>query len=148
MGRFDNQRKVKYLDDAFTITKNTELIDKYKVFVSKADGAAGQIGNPIPAKILGKPEFGDINQICTETFLAIGPFDSKEQTNNVCEYMKTKFFRFMVGIRKNKNMTQDTYSYAPLLDFNEKWSDFKLYNKYSLTQDDIDYIEYMIKSAE
>lgn len=148
LGRFDNQRKVKYLDDTFKITKNTELIDKYKVFVSKADGAAGQIGNPIPAKILGKPEFGDINQICTETFLAIGPFDSKEQTNNVCEYMKTKFFRFMVGIRKNKNMTQDTYSYAPLLDFSEKWSDFKLYNKYNLTQEDIDYIEYMIKSAE
>ena len=41
------------------------MIPKYKIFISKADGAAGQIGNPIPAKILGKAEFGDINEICT-----------------------------------------------------------------------------------
>ena len=148
LGRFNNKREVKYVNSQLTISKNKELLSKYKVFISKADGAAGQIGNPIPAKILGRPEFGDINEFCTETFLAIGPFNKREEVHNVMEYMQTKFFRFMVGLRKNKNMTQDTYNYVPLLDFKEKWSDKKLYDLYQLDQEDISYIEKMIKPIE
>lgn len=148
LGRFNNKRKVKFVSSNFTVNKHKELLTQYKIFVSKADGAAGQIGNPIPAKILGKPEFGDINQFCTETFLAIGPFDSKEITINAMEYMQTKFFRFMVGLRKNKNMTQDTYSYVPRVDFSEKWNDIKLYRYFNLDKEDIEYIEKMIKPME
>lgn len=146
--RFNNKREVKYLNSNFIINKHKELLSKYKIFISKADGAAGQIGNPIPAKILGKPEFGDINEFCTETFLAIGPFDNKIEVNNAMEYMQTKFFRFMVGLRKNKNMTQDTYNYVPLLNFKEKWNDEKLYAFYKLDEEDISYIEKMIKPME
>lgn len=73
LGRFDNKRDVRGLLDLNCVTKNKELVTQYKVFVSKADGAAGQIGNPIPAKIIGDPEFGNVNQVCTETFLAMGP---------------------------------------------------------------------------
>ena len=146
--RFNNKREVKYVNSNFIINKHKELLSKHKIFISKADGAAGQIGNPIPAKILGKPEFGDINEFCTETFLAIGPFDNKIEVNNAMEYMQTKFFRFMVGLRKNKNMTQDTYNYVPLLNFKEKWNDEKLYAFYKLDEEDISYIEKMIKPME
>ena len=146
--RFNNKREVKYVNSNFIINKHKELLSKYKIFISKADGAAGQIGNPIPAKILGKPEFGDINEFCTETFLAIGPFDNKIEVNIAMEYMQTKFFRFMVGLRKNKNMTQDTYNYVPLLNFKEKWNDEKLYAFYKLDEEDISYIEKMIKPME
>lgn len=148
LGRFNNKREVKFVGSNFTVNKHKELLTQYKIFISKADGAAGQIGNPIPAKILGKPEFGDINQFCTETFLAIGPFDSKKITINAMEYMQTKFFRFMVGLRKNKNMTQDTYSYVPIVNFSEKWNDIKLYRYFNLDKEDIDYIEKMIKPME
>lgn len=148
LGRFNNKREVKFVGSNFTVNKHKELLTQYKIFVSKADGAAGQIGNPIPAKILGKPEFGDINQFCTETFLAIGPFDNKEITINAMEYMQTKFFRFMVGLRKNKNMTQDTYCYVPIVNFSEKWNDIKLYKYFNLNKEDIDYIEKMIKPME
>ena len=128
LGRFDNKREVRYLSDINCVKKNKELISKYKVFVSKADGAAGQIGNPIPAKILGDPEFGDVNQVCTETFLAMGPFKNESEAKNLEKYLMTKFARFMVGIRKNKNMTQDTYSFVPLLDFTKNYSDDELYS--------------------
>ena len=111
----EGKREIVGLENVNFVNKNKELISKYKVFVSKADGAAGQIGNPIPAKIIGNPEFGDINQICTETFLAIGPFDNSSQAKNLMYYLKTKFCRFMIGIRKNKNMTQDTYSFVTFL---------------------------------
>lgn len=142
--RNENHREVVGLKSIEFITKNTSLISKYKVFVSKADGAAGQIGNPIPAKIIGNPEFGDINQVCTETFLAIGPFDNKTEAENLIKYLKTKFCRFMIGIRKNKNMTQDTYSYVPLLDLSKSWSDTDLYRYFNLSDEEINYIEKMI----
>ncbi|UKI44474.1 MAG: hypothetical protein L6U16_02570 [Porphyromonadaceae bacterium] len=68
------------------------FLGKWKVFVSKADGAAGQLGNPIPARIIGKAELGDPFTICTETFLAVGPFNSRQETVNVMKYFTTKFF--------------------------------------------------------
>lgn len=144
--RNETKREVVGLKSLDFVTKNISIVDKYKVFVSKADGAAGQIGNPIPAKIIGNPEFGSKNQICTETFLAIGPFDKKEEADNLMKYLKTKFCRFMIGIRKNKNMTQDTYSYVPLMDFSIEWKDEDLYKYFELSQEEINYIEKMISS--
>ena len=147
LGRFDSKRDIKYIHPS-EINKGHELIKKYKLFVSKADGAAGQIGNPIPARIIGNSEAGEKNQVCTETFLVIGPFENKNEMNNVQSYMKTKFFRFMVGARKNKNMTQDTYSFAPLLSFDKKWTDKELYKRYHLDKEEISYIESMISPLE
>ena len=154
-GRFDNVRTTIFLNDDFVVNKNEEFARHWKVFVSKADGAAGQIGNPIPAKIIGKAVIGDKETICTETFLAIGPFSSKQQCQNVVKYAETKFFRIMVGIRKNKNMTRDTYKFVPLQDFTSNsdidWSvsipeiDEQLYEKYGLSEDEIAFIEKMIK---
>ena len=158
LGRFYNKRAIRYLNNSFNIFKNLDLAETWKVFISKADGAAGQIGNPIPARIIGKAEIGYPNMICTETFLAIGPLDNEIIAKNVCTYMKSKFFRIIVGIRKNKNMTRDTYAFVPLQDFTEHsdidWSksveeiDQQLYKKYNLTDEEITFIESMIKPME
>lgn len=145
--RYENKRQVLYLKDEVVITRNLEVLPKYKLFVSKADGAAGQLGNPIPARIIGKAELGEPNTICSETFLCIFTKD-KEEAECISEYMKTKFFRFMVGIRKNKNMTHETYLYAPLQDFSHPWTDEMLYKKYGLDKDEIDFIESMIRPME
>lgn len=149
LGRFDNRRGIKYLKNYDTKDiRAKKFLNKWKVFVSKADGAAGQLGNPVPARIIGKMELGEPDTICTQTFLAIGPFSTKTVAKNVISYMKTKFFRFLVGVRKLKNMTQETYSFVPLQDFNESWTDEKLYKKYNLTEEEIDFIESMIKPME
>ena len=161
LGRFNNQRMVKginFIPNYSNDIDKQELLDNYKVFISKADGAAGQLGNPIPAKIIGKPELGSPNMLCTETFLAIGIFKYEYIAKNVIKYMKSKFFRMMVSIRKNKNMTQDTYKFAPLQDFTNKsdinWNcsieeiDKQLYKKYNLTSEEIKFIESMIKPME
>lgn len=142
-GRFNGKRDYRYIE-SIKITKNVDLINKYKLFISKADGAAGQIGNPVPARIIGKPEEGLQNMVCTETFLVVGPFVNKNQMINAKEYMKTKFFRFLVGARKNKNMTQDTYKFVPLLDFDRSWSDEDLFALFNLSDNQIDYIKTMI----
>lgn len=131
--------------EVVSVGRNSEELSKHKIFISKADGAAGQIGYPIPARILGKSEIAGLNTVCTETFLRIGPFDSEIVCKNVKTYIYTKFFRCLVGARKNKNMTQSTYSFVPLQDFNEEWTDEKLYKKYGLSEEEIAFIESMIK---
>lgn len=145
--RYKNQRQSLYLKGAVQINKNTDLVSQYKLFISKADGAAGQIGNPIPARIIGVPVLGRPNEVCSETFLCVKSKNEK-QCKNIMAYMATKFFRFMVGIRKNKNMTSDTYLFAPVQDFSKAWTDVELYKKYNLTKDEIEFIESMIKPME
>ena len=156
-GRFGGIRGLKFLKSYETKDERVQnFLGKWKVFVSKADGAAGQLGNPIPARIIGKTVVGDPMTICTETFLAIGPFIDENEAKNVSKYAETKFFRFLVGTRKLKNMTQDTYSFVPLQDFTESsdidWTlsvpeiDQQLYAKYHLTDEEVQFIERMIKS--
>lgn len=154
--RINNVRNKVYVNDRNFYSDKNNLKPKYKLFVSKADGAAGQLGNPIPAKIIGNAEFGYPGDICTETFLTAGPFENKECMENASKYLKTKFARFMIGIRKNKNMTADTYKFLPMQDFHNNqsidWSkkvnqiDRELYLKYNLDNNEIDYIESMIKN--
>ena len=91
---------------------------------------------------------GDTRTICTETFLTVAPFKNKDEAENAISYTKTKFFRFMVGIRKLKNMTRDTYLFVPLQDFTRPWTDADLYAKYHLTDEEIQFIESMIKPME
>lgn len=141
-----------------TINRNFEEIKKYRLYISKADGAAGSIGYPVPARIIGRSEIGEPNTACTETFLRIGPFNNKEETENAQKYMETKFFRALVGARKGKNMTQSTYSFVPLQDFTSSsdidWSktipeiDTQLYKKYELSEEEIKFIESMIRPME
>lgn len=155
-GRFNGERSLRFLDSVCKPTKGESMMNKWKVFISKADGAAGQLGNPIPARILGKAVTGDTHTICTETFLAIAPLSSEIEANNAVTYCKTKFFRFMVGIRKLKNMTRDTYRFVPIQDFTSSsdidWGknipdiDAQLYAKYGLTDEEISFIESMIKA--
>lgn len=144
LGRFNNERQVRTLRKDFKLSKNFELTKAWKIFMSKADGAAGQIGNPIPARIIGKPELGEPNTICTETFLVIGPFKQNE-IKHVEAYIKTKFFRFMVGTRKNKNMTKDTYNYVPVVDFSKPMTDDELYSIFNLSDKQKEYINKMIE---
>ncbi len=126
-----------------TITKDTAWVDKYKVFVPKAWG----IGNI--SKDWIKPFIGDPNSCCTETYLVIGPFDKKYIAKNVISYTQTKFFHFMLALVKiTQNTMKKAYSFIPLQDFSEIWSDEKLYKKYKLTKAEIEFIEKMVCPME
>lgn len=140
LGRIEGKRRFLSVNKSIKVAKSKDSIQKWKLFVSKADGAAGQIGNPIPARIIGKAEVGAPGTLCTGTFLMVGPFDNQKHAVNIQNYMLTKFFRFMVGIRKTKNMTRNTYKYVPLIDYSKTWSDEELFKLFDLSQEDIDFI--------
>lgn len=138
-----------YPNDGFIDNEEVKVhrdwIDKYKVYISYAYGERGNF----PYFVLGKPFFGDKGTCCSETYLVIGPFDSKEETENCISYIKTKFFRFVVLQKKNtQHATSKVYQYVPLQDFSKPWTDEELYNKYELDIFEREYIESMIKPME
>lgn len=127
------------------IEKNIQWIDKYKIFISRAYNA----GDVYPHQIIGKPIFAGTNSCCTETYVCIGPFDSAEETKNVISYIQTRFFRFLVSLIKISQMASSiVYSFVPLQDFSRPWTDADLYAKYNLTEEEIAFIESMIRPMD
>lgn len=137
------------------IRKNIELFTKkYKVFISKS------AGNPnSDFKVIGSPYVGGLNSACTDSLITIGAFDTEEEAVNCRKYVLTKFLRYLVSTLKNsQNVTQIVYGYVPLQDFTESsdidWSksvaeiDQQLYKKYNLSDEEIAFIESMIKPME
>jgi len=133
---------VGYIDKA-VIKKNVGWIDRYKIYIPKAWGI-GNMNKDWLRPFLGKP-----NSCCTETYLILGPFERKRTAENVISYTQTKFFNFMLSLVKiTQNTMKKAYSFVPLQDFNENWTDEKLYKKYKLTKDEISFIESKIKPME
>ena len=120
-------------------------VDCHKILISKAYGA----GDNYPHQIINVPFYVAPKSCCTKTYLAIGPFESESVAKNALSYMKTKFFRFLVLLIKNtQNAMQGVYRYVPLQDFTKPWTDEELYKKYNLTDEEIQFIESMIKPME
>lgn len=127
------------------VLQNENLIDQYKVFVSYAYGERGSF----PYLVIGKPFLGEPGTCCTETYLLIGPFKNKKESENVMTYMRTRFFRFLVLLKKNtQHATSKVYTMVPAQDFKQSWTDEQLYKKYNLEQSEIDFIESMIRPME
>ncbi|MFA5067193.1 MAG: Eco57I restriction-modification methylase domain-containing protein [Candidatus Izemoplasmatales bacterium] len=143
----DNYIKIySYPDDGFInkadIKQNIDFIGKYKVYIAKAYGERGAF----PYRVLSKPFLGEKNSCCSETYLLVGPFAKEEFAKNVIGYINTNFFRFLVLLKKNtQNAPRGVYSFVPMQDFSEPWTDEKLYRKYKLTKEEIDFIESMIR---
>lgn len=127
------------------IAVNSSAIKEHKVYISYAYGERGSF----PYLVIGKPFYGEPNSCCSETYLMIGPFSSETICNNVMEYMRTKFFRSLVLLRKNtQHATSKVYKYTPIQDFTQLWTDEMLYKKYGLDDNEIAFIESMIRPME
>ncbi|MFM2083712.1 MAG: hypothetical protein RLY95_530 [Pseudomonadota bacterium] len=131
--------------DLGDISVNEALIGKFKVFIPPL----GSGSDSFPHPILGRPFIGSPNSACTETYLIAGSFDNEKQATNLKTYLATRFLRFMVLLNKpTQHATQKVYQFVPIQDFNESWTDEKLYKKYDLTQEEINFIESMIRPME
>ncbi|MDR1610551.1 MAG: Eco57I restriction-modification methylase domain-containing protein [Candidatus Symbiothrix sp.] len=143
------------------ITNNREIFENYKVFISKADGAAGLIGDRDKdgkikqSRIIGKNEVAGPFEACTDTYIPIGKFDNITEAENLSKYLRTKFLRFMVGIMKtSQNIYQIVYKFVPMQNFSVNsdidWTksikeiDEQLYNKYKLSDTQIKYVDSII----
>ncbi|MBD9769335.1 Eco57I restriction-modification methylase domain-containing protein [Enterococcus faecalis] len=149
-GRENNKRTYKYVSKEY-IEEHPNMY-KWKVFVPAANGASGTIGDS-PARIISFPVLGEPNSGHTQTFISLGAFDTKFEGEALLKYIKSKFARAMLGVLKvtQNNKTQETWSKVPVLDFTKDsdidWEkplpeiDQSIYKKFSLNQNEIDFIE-------
>jgi len=127
------------------VMQNKDWLKDHKIYITMAYGA----GEDFPHQIINKPFYGEPNSCCTETYLVIGPFSSEKRTLNVLSYMKTRFFRFLVLLRKNtQHAAKGVYQFVPEQNFDESWTDEKLYQKYGLSEAEVYFIESMIRPMD
>lgn len=127
------------------LTSSIEILNFYKVFIPPL----GSGSDSFPHPILGKPFVVGPNSACTETYLVAGVFTNEKQAINLAGYLTTRFLRFLVLLNKPaQHATSKVYSFVPLQNFNESWTDEKLYKKYGLTAEEIAFIESMIRPME
>jgi site-specific DNA-methyltransferase (adenine-specific) len=135
-------------DDEITVNRN--YIKKYKVMFSKAStDHGGQPDKEGRRKIFSRVEVLPINHICTESYLVVGMYDTIEEAENMVLYLKTKFCRFLVStILLTQNISKSKFDFVPNIDMAHEWTDEKLYKKFDLSDDEIEFIENMIKSMD
>jgi len=133
----------RYAPHTYPIPTGKDSVGKFKVFVSQV------LDNGFDwTKERLKPFIGMPDDICTETFLRVGCFEDEDTARNVITYMNTKFFHILMFLKKiSHHVTSKVYQFVPLQDFSKHWTDEKLYKKYGLTEQEISFIESMIRST-
>lgn len=138
-----------YISSNAITGKNVEL-STYKLMLSKVTSEhAGEPDKEGKFKIISTIQILKPNEICTDSYLTIGNFKILEEAQNALKYLKTKFARFLLlqGV-SSINLSKEKFLFVPIQNFTQEWTDEKLYKKYGLTKEEIEFIESMIKPME
>lgn len=135
------KRDVGYISRA-EVTKSSHLIDTWKVLVPKAYNG----GDNVPHQIMGKPLIAPSPSVCTQSFLFFY-VGSEKETKSLQSYYTTRFFRFLVSLRKiTQDATHSTYVWVPVQTWDRAWTDEALYGKYGINQQEQEYIESQVRA--
>lgn len=137
------KRGIGFIDRA-KITKSVELVDTWKVLVPEAYNG----GDVLPHPVVGKSLIAPAPSVCTQSFLFFH-VDTEAEARSVRSYYCTRLFRFLVSLRKiTQHATHSTYSWVPTQDWSHTWTDEMLYEKYGITDEEIEFIESMIRPMD
>ena len=128
------------------VPRNGDRIKSFKVLIPRS-------GNPgFGNTIIGKPKISEPGTCGSNTYMVAIPDDrdlEKEEADNLLLYIRTKFVRFLVATKTSTQSTPpDAFQFVPLQDFSRPWTDEELYKKYGLTDEEIAFIESMIRPME
>ena len=151
LGREPNKRVYKYIRRDYLI--ENDYIDNFKLFIPEANNA-GKFGETLTEPTLGYPGDGS-----SDTFLNAGPFSTEIEIQNLSKYMKTKFFRALLGVKKaTQHCPPEVWKIIPMQDFTSNsdidWNvaianiDCQLYKKYGLSPEEINFIETHVKEMK
>ena len=120
-------------------------IDQWKVLMTAVQGTSAAV----ETKFLSKPIIAGPGTACTETYLVAGRFDAEEQATRYAAYLRTRFVRFLVSLRKStQHATRDVYAFVPDVPLDRDWTDAFLYERYGLTDDEIAFIESQVAAHD
>lgn len=151
LGRIGSKREYRWIKKEYV--QSNDYLDTYNVFVPEANGT-GAIGEVLSTPVIGVPVIGH-----TDTFLSIGKFADAQEASACLNYVKTKFARCLLGtLKATQHNPRDTWANVPLqnftaisdIDWNQSIADIdkQLYRKYKLDDDEIEFIEKMIKPMD
>lgn len=130
------------------ITVGTEMLQLYKVLISMGYGEGGE-SREYPRLIMGKPLVAAPPSACTETYIVAGAFKKRAEAENLAAFLRTRFARFLLGLRKNtQHITKERFQFVPALPMTEVWTDRKLYDHFGITSEEIAFIETIVRPME
>lgn len=130
------------------VTANTHLIDHWKIYVGRAAPGTGN-KDTYPHRIISTPFIGEPGSISTETYLCIGPFASREEAESALSYMSCRLTRMLILLHKpSADTTRRVYTFVPTQAWDQTWTDEALYAKYGITDEEISFIEKMVRPME
>lgn len=131
-----------------TITAGNALIDFWKIYVGRAAPGTGN-RDTYPHRIISTPFIGEPGSISSETYLCIGPFESKGQAESALSYLSCRLTRLLILLHKpSQDTTRKVYAFVPKQDWTQKWSDADLYAKYGLSDSEIAFIEKIVRPLD
>lgn len=130
-------KKVSWVERS-EIPTNAAWIDKWKVLMTRVQGTSAAV----ETKFLSKPIIAEPGTACTESYLVAGLFDTEVEAKNYASYLRTRFTRFLVSLRKStQDAPKHVYAFIPDLPRDQEWTDAKLYKRYGLTKAEVAFIE-------
>lgn len=132
------------------ITSGLDLVDKWKIIISYLTAEhAGMPDSNGQFKVMSTNEILPPKSACTETYLVVGAFENELSARYFYDYIKTRFVRFLIQMSlSGQHITRSNFQFVPLQDFSKPWTDEELYAKYGLSDEEVAFIESMIKPME
>lgn len=133
------------------VLKNADRIDQYKVITGRFVPSNGELDvKPGEGyRVMTTPKVLEPGYINTESYITLGLFETQEETLNYVSYLKCKLTRFLLRQAiSSVNINRDVFKFVPVQDFSHNWTDEMLYKKYGLSDDEIEYVEYLIRSID
>jgi hypothetical protein len=128
-----------------SVTAGLHLIDKWKIYTGRAAPGTGN-KDTYPHRILSTPFLGEPGTISSETYLCIGPFDSKTEAESALSYLSCRLTRLLILLHKpSQDTTRKVYTFVPKQKWTKRWTDKDLYAKYGLTSSEIAFVEKLVR---
>lgn len=128
-----------------SVSTGVEFIGKWKVFTGRAAPGTGN-KDTYPHRIISTPFLGEPDSISSETYLCIGPLDTKKQAESVLSYLCCRLTRLLILLHKpSQDTTRKVYTFVPTQDWTKTWTDQALYEKYGITESEIAFIEKVVR---
>ncbi|MDZ7700316.1 MAG: Eco57I restriction-modification methylase domain-containing protein [Deltaproteobacteria bacterium] len=138
---------VGYVERRF-ITKNTEVIDKYKVTIGKVVPSNGEVDTTPKDgyKVITSLRILEPGEIHTESYLLLSVFDTALEAQNFAKYMTLKLPRFLLKqTLTSMNIAKNNFRFVPYLDYTHEWTDEELYQRYRLTTEQREWVNYCMR---
>lgn len=131
-----------------SVSTGTELIDKWKIYVGRAAPGTGN-RDTYPHRIISTPFVGEPGSICSETYLCIGPFDSRAEAESALSYLSCRLTRLLILLHKpSQDTTRKVYTFVPTQEWTKRWTDQDLYAKYGISTNEIEFIEKVVRPMD